>query len=304
METNVKVVLNYKLATKAQRELVLAGAKVAIDQTIEVEMPAREAVELGVAEVTASGEIQQTTWVGARTLQKPRVVISYSGDLRADEESLNADHVLTAAEALALLRGKERALVAAKAAVMDSQEWRDLLAKRERDAAEKMAREARVREAIRAYLKGEGKVPDMTTLDSYDPDRKAATAEIERRAEAAKLALAAERARWIEKHGSERLRKCLALGMAAECQGVYRSERLAVEFTGFVWDNDETKEESEIRNPSLAALTALEEARKLAPDAYLCKVRAEDGGEGEWREAVRIDDPSFAPNSIAYRLID
>lgn len=127
-------------------------------------------------------------------------------------------------------------------------------------------------------------------------------------AAAAATAAESERDAWIRAHGSERLRKCLDLGMVENCAGVYRDERLAHDYPGWVIDCKDTEEESEIRNPSLEALAALEEARKIDMGASLVKVRRKaneyDDGPTEWREAVRIDDlPGITSTKIFYRLI-
>ena len=121
---------------------------------------------------------------------------------------------------------------------------------------------------------------------------------------------------WIVQHGSERLKKCRALGIADRCQGVYLTERLALEAPGFVWDGegDDAYKESVIRNPSVDALAALELARATWSDAALVKIRVPDyqgGTDWAWLEAVRIDAPEdlpWAPTGgnayrIAYRVV-
>jgi hypothetical protein len=113
---------------------------------------------------------------------------------------------------------------------------------------------------------------------------------------------------WIRAHGSDRLRKCLDLGMIETCAGIYRDERLAHDYPGWIVDCKETAEESDIRNPSLEALSALEEARKIDKGATLVKVRPKAGDYDDepttWREAIRIDDlPGITSTKVFYRLI-
>jgi hypothetical protein len=130
--------------------------------------------------------------------------------------------------------------------------------------------------------------------------------------EGAALLAAAERDAWIAQHGSERLKKCVALGYSAECRGLYRDERLALEAPGYEWDPPGARayKESEIRNPSAAALDELERQRATYPDAALLKIRRpadEDDEEPQWQEAIRIDGWDDLPwadaGRIAYLLV-
>lgn len=147
-----------------------------------------------------------------------------------------------------------------------------------------------------------------TVLARSSEDNRAAEELAKKRKLAAAQSAAAERDAWIRSHGSERLRKCLDLGMIETCGGIYRDERLALDFPGWIMDGDDTEKESEIRNPSIKALAALEEARKISPDATLVKVRPAylDDTEGAgWREAVRLADlPGITSSKVFYRLID
>ena len=90
---------------------------------------------------------------------------------------------------------------------------------------------------------------------------------------------------WARAHGSERLRKATHLGMTENSEGIYRDERLAHEMPGWVWWAREC-ELSDIRNPSLLGLEALERALLIAGRAgppRLCKAR---WPSTEWREVV------------------
>lgn len=72
---------------------------------------------------------------------------------------------------------------------------------------------------------------------------------------------------WISKHGSERLRKALDLGLADKCRRLFMDEYLEVEFEegdsvpSRYWRWGKGEEEKETRNPSLEALEALEQAK-------------------------------------------
>lgn len=112
---------------------------------------------------------------------------------------------------------------------------------------------------------------------------------------------------WVLTHGSERLKKCAALGMFDTCRGLYLEERLGVEAPGFYWSPSAPASallvESPIRNPTLAALRALERARehfyRASVNTSLVKIRHRKGG-GEWREAIRAEAFAWAPERIAY----
>ena len=113
-----------------------------------------------------------------------------------------------------------------------------------------------------------------------------------------------ERDQWIARHGSDRLKRCAALGLVEQCRGVYLDERLQLEAPPFVWARPPV-EESEIRNPSEAALVALASWRVTWPDAQLVKVRLGKAGPGgPWQTAIRVDSfPWAPPGKIAYYTI-
>lgn len=92
--------------------------------------------------------------------------------------------------------------------------------------------------------------------------------------EAARLAA---RDSWISEHGSERLRKALALGLADSIWRSYREERLALERPGWRREGDD-EERGEVREPTSEALAALEEARKRWPQSGLVWLKSRSGG--------------------------
>lgn len=83
----------------------------------------------------------------------------------------------------------------------------------------------------------------------------------------------AARHAWIREHGSERLRKCLDLGMIEACHAIYLGERREHDFPDWGFTSGDTEEGCEVRYPTLEALQALEEARKVDKDAMLVTVR-------------------------------
>jgi hypothetical protein len=83
---------------------------------------------------------------------------------------------------------------------------------------------------------------------------------------AAEEEAAAERAQWIERHGSSRLKRLVAEKI--EHEAVYRDERLAIDRPGWEWEPVPMRL-SEPRNPPEAALDLLDAARKTDPAATL-----------------------------------
>jgi hypothetical protein len=122
-------------------------------------------------------------------------------------------------------------------------------------------------------------------------------------AEAAAEAAAAETRAWVAEHGSSRLKKCSESGMLDSCMGIYRDERLALERPGWQWDSNRL-DDSEIHNPSEAALDALLEARKVDPEAELLKQRPkgdeyeDEDDRPDWVETVRISLPWAKTSAI------
>ena len=84
---------------------------------------------------------------------------------------------------------------------------------------------------------------------------------------AADLAVEAEKAQWIEQHGSARLKRCVAEDI--NCQGLYETERLALDRPDFVYKDTVEWACSEPVNPPEAAFDFLDLMRKTAPDAVL-----------------------------------
>lgn len=76
---------------------------------------------------------------------------------------------------------------------------------------------------------------------------------------------------WVEAHGSARLKKALELGMLFRCEQVYREERAAREYPDWVLAGtiEELRPLLDIHNPSLEALEAFDDARRLNPKANL-----------------------------------
>lgn len=76
-----------------------------------------------------------------------------------------------------------------------------------------------------------------------------------------------ERNDWIEKHGSNRLRRAIAEGI--DCNAVYRDERLALERPGWVWVGDTPGDYGTPRNSTDEDFALLDEARKTDRSAKL-----------------------------------
>lgn len=98
-----------------------------------------------------------------------------------------------------------------------------------------------------------------------DDQRRAENAAEERRRaekDARERAEAEEIAAWTAEHGSPRLRRLAAEGI--DCAGVYRTERIALEYPGWRFERMVPGEDSDPRNASEAALAMLDEARASA----------------------------------------
>lgn len=99
--------------------------------------------------------------------------------------------------------------------------------------------------------------------------------EAEAKAEADRVA-AVEREAWIAAHGSERLKKALALGLLGRSLAVYRDERLALHAPGWEWLDKDT-EESEPWNPSESVMDAVLAEQPKLGETYatlrLCRLR-------------------------------
>lgn len=77
----------------------------------------------------------------------------------------------------------------------------------------------------------------------------------------------AEQLEWIADNGSERLKKCIAEGIAHN--GVYISERMAKEYPGWFNYSDHVAATKDPVNPPIGAFYLLDEARLICPDAKL-----------------------------------
>lgn len=88
---------------------------------------------------------------------------------------------------------------------------------------------------------------------------------------------------WIKAHGSERLRKAVALGMLEVSQGVYRDERVNEAHRG--WLSGVGAKLSPILNPTLEELDYLERMRRFWPDAVLEKMLRHD----RWVSVVTVE---------------
>ena len=99
----------------------------------------------------------------------------------------------------------------------------------------------------------------------------------DREREADEREAAAERAAWIEAHGSPRLRRLVEEGI--EHDAVYRDERIAFARPGWHYDATDWDLYRELRNVPQAALDMLDAARESAADAQLVYINEPaDGG--------------------------
>jgi hypothetical protein len=125
--------------------------------------------------------------------------------------------------------------------------------------------------ACRSY---EDVFPKSTCVPALQPLVDAVADEIKKRNadelaqhQAAIAAAQREQDAWITAHGSERLKRSLAEGIATGA--AYRDERLAVERPGWKWLENVPGNTKEPRNPPLEAFALLDEARRCDPESYL-----------------------------------
>jgi hypothetical protein len=95
-------------------------------------------------------------------------------------------------------------------------------------------------------------------------ERKASEAAADK---ARKAAYDAERAAWIAEHGSQRIKRLAAEGLGLN--ETYKNERIAAERPGWEYLDLVCGYEETTRDATEEALSALDEARKVAPDAKL-----------------------------------
>lgn len=96
---------------------------------------------------------------------------------------------------------------------------------------------------------------------------------------------------WIAQSGSERLRLALELGLSDAIEKSYREERLQLEREGWRYEDprDGHDLEEEIREPSIGALRALADARKVDPEVGLVFLRTEHDADCQGDDACSCD---------------
>jgi hypothetical protein len=296
MSEQKSVKIAYRLTEAGRRACLLAGGDGKEVQIAEVPLSSA-LLELATVRTDGSAWIYATAMMSEhRALCGEKTVHFKNGLLCNFEDGHDGSVRETSIEAIDV----PPADVAAWVLGIPWENRKRQTAAEERAAQTRLRREAeKLRFEEEAARNHEAKVRERARQAAIEEQEAAAAA-------AAAAEKAAKRAEWIRAHGSERLRKALELGLIESSLAVYREERLAHEYPGWVIDNKETEKESEIRNPSLAALAALEEARKISPDACLVKVRPNDDDEDHaWREAVRIDDlPGIESSKVFYRIIE
>lgn len=303
------ITIRYQLSEAGRRASLLAGGDGRAIQEAHVPLTpellaiahVREdgtpLIDLTAIQVSVAGATKINTWTQPLRLDD---VPADPVDLALRVVPAKIDESRAAAEAeLAAIRERqleaERAERAEQSAAID-----DFLGQRKRWA------EYRTWPGNRVLEDGRGGRLSLCRLPDSDPRLSAAAAlqeqldrdrwaqESAREAQEAARAAARNRDRdaWIRAHGSERLQKCLDLGLVDNSEGVYLDERLAHECPGAIWLREKF-EESEILNPSLEALQTLERVRnEIDTGATLTKVRRSDDPDdydSRWIAAVKFD---------------
>lgn len=302
--TTIKLTARYQLTAEAHKALVLAGTKIPREQTIEIEVPAEEAVAAGVAQITDDGDIVQIQKVSGYSYtpaEVQRLVLGCAGGERSVSHQYEPDHVLTTDEAVARYREVSR-IVADAVAAEKAEKAAKAAASRAEEAAKKEAQRVlseRVMGLLTKLREGRGKLLptgntypkqikiDGETIDIETPKITDATyGEVMKiasdRNEKKKAADKAEKQAWVREHGSDRLRKALTAGVLESMRGAYADERLAHSLPGWEFDL-EGSDWKDALNPSEKAIDALIAAKA---DKRLSEVR----GLQLVREEQHVDD--------------
>jgi len=293
-----KVTLTIHLTEEAQRAALLAGEPAQAMQTYEIEDPELIRRVLNLSDCTSWDKdkkvaVKPDGTVAAVIPAHRGYTRDFTWDTRGgicDIASLeltrrpktpaeavwDAERVLSGVDTeLARLRDEYQAKVAAK------------VAEQQKEAAAWAALPLEERAGVGMLLCPDGVISNAAVrrLEELEPAAyHEATVEADRLKAEAKARKAEwargverERAAWIAEHGSDRLRKALALGLADQVNRTYKDERLALERPG--WRREEDSEDrAGAIEPTEEALAALEEARKQWPDCVLVWLKSDLGG--------------------------
>lgn len=191
----------------------------------------------------------------------------------ANTPEATPEHVLQVLEN-AVAYKEERAKEAAERKEREHQEEAERRAEAEQQARLPVSEQVRIWGGVDKWI-------PVSPLGDYDDLRGPAAEEAARRTQlakeeaerqqaarkAAEAAAEDERAAWIEQHGSVRLKRLVKEGI--EHKAVYRDERLAKERPGWRTITSVPGGYEEPRNPPMAALELLDEARQVDKDAQL-----------------------------------
>lgn len=293
----IRATMWYRLSPEGQKAALAAGLPAAEAQAVEGDI---SPLDLDLFVVTPGGEaigLSDTFFISDEAFGVPR--LSRPEALQQIFLKLNAPPT-SIGEVIAALRA---ALARAEARRAEREE--QARQKRSAALADAAANPLLVPPAI-DYLPDEPASQEYLALREERLDAaKARRAESERRAEEAKAAYDAERAAWIGEHGSPRLRRMQVEGVRHD--RTYKLERLAAERPGWAYLADICGEEKGIHDPEQATLDALDEARKVAPDARLAwladgqhvMIRKDQYGDPSCECGASVDGEGFEAGPIA-----
>lgn len=231
--------VNFKLSEDGRAAAFVAGGKMPVeDQVVEVDL---EQATPEQRQVLLRGYKRELVDEPYRGLALYDLAGSDVSSIQQTPSWRKLDAIPTPEQALAMLVEQAPGLM----------EWR---AESERKAAERKAKHE-AWEAERDALK------ERIRLEN----------EREREREAAKKArIEADKAAWVEAHGSDQLRRACARGH--DCQRLYVVERAAVEAPGYVVDFQDSAQWKDRSCPSVKSLDEAEAAEALGLESTEVKI--------------------------------
>jgi len=143
--------------------------------------------------------------------------------------------------------------------------------------------------------------------DEFREKKEAREEEEERAKAAAQAAFRAEAEGWIRGLGSERLHAILDEGLLDGSLALYRAERLVTDRPGWIYDSNwcgGDVEHRDIRNPSMAALEALREAKAAGIEAELKWAHHGDSDDYEYGDQLKyIREPILVATFLGRRIV-
>lgn len=342
MSTGTILKIEWKASNTLQRqEVVETGIRTDSDRSILIDMTtlSREEREAVLSVATYDSWYETGKRVAGYVIKITRTLAIETPDYKQDDASrwysgkdLEFDHTPTLAEACQI--GAAKVAVVARGQT-EAKRFED--AKKAEEAEKDKAERAEFARLKAIYLELEPQVKalvasdDLAALEAwkwpqgyhpcfpqYHPfeydyrfgdfsRRDSLSKLISERKDAIKKAQAeAERADWIEAHGSDHLKRACDAGH--DCDRLYWKERAALEYPGFVLDYEKHADWKSRSCPTISALDRRDEILAAHPGVKATIVWLTDEpratkdydyyNEFERREAIVVDDPTYKHNLV------